>query len=72
MDLAEWTKYDWLLQLSDYSQLSDNTVRLQLYRMISEKKVANARITYEEIVIVMITNGHEGLSVTFENSLPQS
>ena len=72
MDLAEWTKYDWLLQLSDYSQLSDKTVRLQLYRMISEKKVANARITYEEIVIVMITNGHEGLSVTFENSLPQS
>ena len=30
MDLAEWTWYDWLLQLSDY------TVRLQLYRVISE------------------------------------
>ena len=36
-DLAEWTSYDWLLQLSDYSQLSNSTVRLQLYRMISEK-----------------------------------
>ena len=60
------------ITLSDYSQLSDNTVRLQLYRMISEKKVANARISYEEIVMVMITNGHEGLSVTFEKSLPQS
>ena len=27
VDLAEWIKYNWLLQLSDYSQLSDNTVR---------------------------------------------
>ena len=44
VDLAEWTEYNWLLQLSHYtlqvsgsSQLSDYTVRLQLYRMISEK-----------------------------------
>ena len=37
VDLAEWTQYDWLLQLSDYSQLFDYTIRLQLYRMISEK-----------------------------------
>ena len=25
VDLAECTKYDWLMQLSDYSQLSDYT-----------------------------------------------
>ena len=37
VDLAKWIKYNWLLQLSDYSQLSDNIVRLQLYRMIGEK-----------------------------------
>ena len=44
VDLAEWTEYNWLLQLSHYtlqvsgsSQLSDYTVRLQLYKMISEK-----------------------------------
>ena len=44
VDLAEWTDYNWLLQLSNYtlqvsgsSQLSDYTVRLQLYKMISEK-----------------------------------
>ena len=44
MDLAEWTEYNWLLQLSHYtlqvsgsSQLSDYTVGLQLYKMISEK-----------------------------------
>ena len=41
MDLAEWTKYDWLLQLSDYSCLItvvqlQPTVQLQLYRVISE------------------------------------
>ena len=44
VDLAEWTDYNWLLQLSHYtlqvscsSQLSDYTVGVQLYRMISEK-----------------------------------
>ena len=44
VDLAEWTEYNWLLQLSHYtlqvsgsSQLSDYTVRLQLYKMIGEK-----------------------------------
>ena len=36
VDLAEWTQYDWVLQLSDYFQLSDYTVWLQLYSMISE------------------------------------
>ena len=44
VDLAEWTEYNWLLQLSHNtlqvsgsSQLSDYTVGVQLYRMISEK-----------------------------------
>ena len=60
------------LQVSYYSQLFDNTVPLQLYRMISEKKTANAPIKFEEIEMVVITNGHEGFSVTFEKSLPQS
>ena len=38
-----WVDLVWLaastvrLQVSDYSQLSDYTIRLQLYRMISEK-----------------------------------
>ena len=37
VNLAEWIKYNWLLQLPDYSQLSDDIVRLQLYRIIGEK-----------------------------------
>ena len=46
VDLAEWTSYDWLLQLSDYRCLIttnrkiillDYTVGLQLHRMITEK-----------------------------------
>ena len=56
---------------NDYSQQSDNTVRLQLYKMISEKKAAPTPITFEEIVMVMIISRHESFSVTFENSLPQ-
>ena len=40
--------------------------------MISEKKAAPTPITFEEIVMVMITSRHESFSVTFENSLPQS
>ena len=38
-----WVDLVWLaastvrLQVSDYSQLSDYTIRLQLYRMINEK-----------------------------------
>ena len=40
--------------------------------MISEKKAAPTSITFEEIVMVMITSRHESFSVTFENSLPQS
>ena len=49
VDLAKWIKYNWLLQLSDYSQLSDNIVRLQLYRTIGENKAANAPIKFEEL-----------------------
>ena len=41
------------LQVSDYSQSSDYTVRLQQFRMISEKKAAYVSITFEEIVMVM-------------------
>ena len=33
---AKWM-YDWLLQLSDYSQLSAYTVWLQLFKIIDEK-----------------------------------
>ena len=33
---AKWI-YDWLLQLSDYSQLSAYTVWLQLFKIINEK-----------------------------------
>ena len=31
------TLCDWLLQLSNYMQVPDNTSRLQMVRMISEK-----------------------------------
>ena len=48
--VSEWIKYDWLLQLSDCSQLSYYIVWLQLYRMISEKnKAAYAPIKFEEL-----------------------
>ena len=33
---AKWI-YEWLLQLSDYSQLSAYTVWLQLFKIIDEK-----------------------------------
>ena len=55
-----WPDLVWLaastvrLQVSDYSQLSDYTVRLQLYIMTSQNEAANAPITFEEIVVVMI------------------
>ena len=38
------------LEASNYSQLYNYTVWLQLYRMISENKAANAPITFEEVV----------------------
>ena len=44
MDLAEWTQYDWLLQLSDY----------RCAERLVKNKEANAPITFEEIVMVMI------------------
>ena len=58
--LAERTWYDAAsivgLQVSGYSQLYDYTVRLQLYRMISENNAHNVPITFEEIVMVIINN----------------
>ena len=49
----DWKNLVWLaasavlLQVSDYSQMSNYIVQLQLYRMISEKnKVADAPITF--------------------------
>ena len=42
------------LQVSDYGQLSDYAVRLQLYRTISEIKAVDAPITFKEIVMNMI------------------
>ena len=41
------------LHVSDYSQLSDYTVRLQLCKLMQNRAVY-APITFEEIVIVMI------------------
>ena len=49
----DWKNLVWLagsaalLQVSDYSQMSNYIVQLQLYRMISEKnKVADTPITF--------------------------
>ena len=41
-------------------------------KCLVKKKAAPTPITFEEIVMVMITSRHESFSVTFENSLPQS
>ena len=42
------------LKVSDYSQLSDYTLRLQLCRLIRANTAVYAPITFEEIVVVMI------------------
>ena len=42
------------LQVSDYSQLFDYTVLLQLYLMISENEAADTPMIFEEFVIVVI------------------
>ena len=54
MDLVRLTTSTVRLQVSDYGQLSDYTVRLQLYRTISKNKAVNAPITFKEIVMNMI------------------
>ena len=41
-------------QVSDYSQLSEFTVRFQPNTIISENKAVNAPIKLEKIVMVMI------------------
>ena len=62
VDLAEWTYYDWLLQLFDYRYpitanrlitLPDNNYT----KWLVKNKAANAPITFEEIVTVVILFG---------------
>ena len=45
---------DWLIEVSDYSQLSNYTVRLQLCRLIRAKYSSLSTNHIEEIVIVMV------------------
>ena len=47
---AWWTQYDWLLQLSDYSQVSDDSCIKKLVK----NKVAVGPVKIEEIVLVII------------------
>ena len=51
VDLAEWTYYDWLLQLFDYSQLSNYNCTERLVK----KNTAYAPITFEWIVMVIVS-----------------
>ena len=53
MDLAEWTWFDWLLQLSDYR--CPITVNCPITRLV-KSKAANPPIMFEEIIMVMINN----------------
>ena len=45
--------------MSDYSQLFNYTVRLQLHKIACENKAVSAPITFEEIVMVVINYGIE-------------
>ena len=54
MDLVRLAASTVRLPLSDHSQLSDDTFRLQLFKMISENKAVSAPITIEEIAMVVI------------------
>ena len=59
MDLAEWTLYDWLLQLFDYRcPITVNCpITLSDYNCtewLVKNEAADAPITFEEIVMVMI------------------
>ena len=51
VDLTEWTYYDWLLQLFDYSQLSNYNCTERLVK----KNTAYAPITFERIVVVIVS-----------------
>ena len=59
VDLAEWTLYDWLLQLSDYRCLITTNRQIILLdynctEWLLKNEAADAPITFEEIVMVMI------------------
>ena len=54
MDLVRLAASTVRLPVSDHSQLSDDTFRLQLFKMISENKAVSAPITIEEIAMVVI------------------
>ena len=59
VDLAEWTSYDWLLQQSDHRCLitANCLIILSNYSCTEwwvKNEAANAPITFEEIVMVMI------------------
>ena len=45
MDLAEWTSYDWLLQLSAYNCIE----------WLVKNEAADEPIIFEEIIMVMIS-----------------
>ena len=54
MDLVRLAASTVRLPVSDHSQLSDDTFRLQLFKMTSENKAVSAPITIEEIAMVVI------------------
>ena len=60
VDLAEWTYYDWLLQLSNhrYPITANHPITLSNYNYtewLVKNKADNALITFEEIATVMIS-----------------
>ena len=74
MDLTERTKYDWLLQLSDYRFLitANCPITLSNYNStewLVKNKAANAPITFEEILMVMIMQFIGKLSCTNTNAI---
>ena len=56
MDLTERTKYDWLLQLSDYRCPITANCPITI---LQKNKTATVPITFEEIVMVVINYGIE-------------
>ena len=54
MDLVWLAAFIVWSQVSNYSQLSDHIVQLQIYRIINEKQSTYAPITFGKIVIIMI------------------
>ena len=54
MDLVLLAASTVRLPVSDHSQLSDDTFRLQLFKMTSENKAVSAPITINEIAMVVI------------------